>query len=197
MCPPWGEISLHIYPFVVSVYTYQDHEVIPCHNPAMLQKAFTHMLKKKFMSTIVSSFPAVKSSPGVNGLSKSNERTNTKRGCLAFAFPGDFGSGGRAGGGVFGGPSSFGQLFDNALIWCSTSHAHHIAKQEGIDLRDIKFEHISNGGINVIVDAPNATPLQIELLGQRVQEECPVARFCKTHTQSPAHKMRWLQLPRK
>ncbi|EPY29575.1 hypothetical protein STCU_04446 [Strigomonas culicis] len=67
----------------------------------------------------------------------------------------------------------------------------------GIDLRDIRFEKTPEGGINVMVDAPAATPLQIEQLGQRVQEECPVARFRKTQVNSPKQQMKWLRAPDK
>lgn len=43
----------------------------------------------------------------------------------------------------------FGSMFDKMLEWCSTSHAHDIAKRQGIDLRDIKFETKPDGSIQV------------------------------------------------
>ncbi|CCD12039.1 unnamed protein product [Trypanosoma congolense IL3000] len=108
------------------------------------------------------------------------------------------GSGGRnaddgSGGGTFGGP--FGTLFDKALEWCSESHARDIARREGIDVRDIRFEKTPEGGIKVIVDAPSATFKQIEQLGEKVMEECPVARFRKTQVTSPQQKVEWVRLP--
>ncbi|KAG5509852.1 hypothetical protein JKF63_07497 [Porcisia hertigi] len=92
-----------------------------------------------------------------------------------------------------GGP--LGGFLDKALEWCSESHARDIANEMGVDLRDIRFEKTPEGGMNVMVDAPSATPLQIEQLGKRVQEECPVARFRKTQVTSPKHEMKWMQLP--
>lgn len=113
-----------------------------------------------------------------------------------FGFRGGAGTHGASGGlGSFGGP--LGGLLDKALEWCSVSHAHDIARQQGIDLRDIRFEKAPNGGVNVMVDAPNATPLQVEQLGKRVQEECPVARFRKTQVSSPSQQMKWLRIPDK
>lgn len=107
----------------------------------------------------------------------------------------NMGGGGTPGGGgsPFGGP--LGGFMDKALEWCSESHARDIAREMGVDLRNIKFEKTSEGGMNVMVDAPNATPLQIEQLGKRVQEECPVARFRKTQVNSPQQAMKWVQLP--
>lgn len=106
---------------------------------------------------------------------------------------GNMGGGGGAGGSPFGGP--LGGFMDKALEWCSESHARDIAREMGVDLRNIKFEKTPAGGMNVVVDAPNATPLQIEQLGKRVQEECPVARFRKTQVHSPQQAMKWVQLP--
>ncbi|CAD2219232.1 hypothetical protein AGDE_05573 [Angomonas deanei] len=83
---------------------------------------------------------------------------------------------------------------DKALEMCSTSHAYDIARQEGIDVRDIKFTTTPEGAVQVMVDAPNATPLQIEQLGNRVQEECPVARMRKTQV-SEKQAMKWMRLP--
>ncbi|KAG5484492.1 hypothetical protein LSCM1_07863 [Leishmania martiniquensis] len=103
------------------------------------------------------------------------------------------GFGGGSGGLPPGGP--LGELLDKALEWCSESHARDIASEMGVDLRDIRFEKTPEGGMNVMVDAPMATPLQIEQLGKRVQEECPVARFRKTQVSSPKQEMKWLQLP--
>lgn len=94
-----------------------------------------------------------------------------------------------------GGP--LGGFIDKALEWCSESHARDIARDMGVDLRNIRFEKTSEGGVNVMVDAPNATPLQIEQLGKRVQEECPVARFRKTQVQSSKQEMKWVLLPPK
>ncbi|KAL7704353.1 hypothetical protein N2W54_005410 [Lotmaria passim] len=105
---------------------------------------------------------------------------------------GNFGNMG-GGGSPFGGP--LGGFMDKALEWCSESHARDIAREMGVDLRNIKFEKTPEGGMNVMVDAPNATPLQIEQLGKRVQEECPVARFRKTQVNSPQQAMKWVQLP--
>ncbi|KPI86987.1 hypothetical protein ABL78_3940 [Leptomonas seymouri] len=109
-------------------------------------------------------------------------------------------SGGGGGGNSGGGGSSFfsgplGGFVDKALEWCSESHARDIAREMGVDLRNIRFEKTPEGGVNVMVDAPNATPLQIEQLGKRVQEECPVARFRKTQVKSPQQAMKWVQLP--
>ncbi|KAH8603999.1 hypothetical protein ERJ75_001763000 [Trypanosoma vivax] len=99
-------------------------------------------------------------------------------------------SGGNAGdnkgGGGFGGP--LGGFFDKALEWCSEAHARSISRRQGIDVRDIKFEKTPEGGIKVIVDAPNATVKQIEQLGEQVMEECPVARFRKTQVTSPQQR---------
>ncbi|ORC85847.1 uncharacterized protein TM35_000321620 [Trypanosoma theileri] len=103
------------------------------------------------------------------------------------------GPGAGFGGGSFGGP--FSGLFDKALEWCSEAHARDIARRQGIDIRDIRFEKTAEGGINVVVDAPNATPKQIEQLGEQVMEECPVARFRKTQVTSPQEKIQWLRLP--
>lgn len=97
------------------------------------------------------------------------------------------------GGGNGGNPLS--GFIDQALEWCSTSHAYDIAQRQGIDVRNIKFEKTPEGGVNVVVDAPNATPLQIEQLGKQVQEECPVARFRKTSVKSPQQQMKWMRLP--
>lgn len=92
----------------------------------------------------------------------------------------------------------FGSMFDKMLEWCSTSHAHDIAKRQGIDLRDIKFETKPDGSIQVLVDAPTATPKQIEQLGAQVMEECPVARFRKSQVKNNASaQMQWLRLPDK
>ena len=97
---------------------------------------------------------------------------------------GSGGGGGGAGGGGFpgmgGGGGGGGGMFDKMLEWCSEAHARDIARREGIDLRDIKFEFGKNGEVSVKVDAPNATPQQIEALGEQVQQECPVARFRKS-----------------
>lgn len=123
-------------------------------------------------------------------------------GASLFARKG--GSSGSNGGNIFGGfggGSGFppggplGGFLDKALEWCSESHARDIAREMGVDLRDIRFDKTPEGGINVMVDAPKATPLQIEQLGKRVQEECPVARFRKTQVNSPKHEMKWVQLP--
>ncbi|KAH9598331.1 hypothetical protein LSM04_002649 [Trypanosoma melophagium] len=103
------------------------------------------------------------------------------------------GPGAGFGGGSFGGP--FSGLFEKALEWCSEVHARDIARRQGIDIRDIRFNKTPEGGINVVVDAPNATPKQIEQLGEQVMEECPVARFRKTRVTSPQEKIQWLRLP--
>ncbi|CAJ16587.1 uncharacterized protein TEOVI_000588200 [Trypanosoma equiperdum] len=97
------------------------------------------------------------------------------------------------GGGPFGG--SLGGLFDRALEWCSESHARDIARREGIDVRDIRFEKTPEGGVKVMVDAPNATIKQIEQLGEKVMDECPVARFRKTQVTSPQQKVEWIRIP--
>jgi hypothetical protein len=51
----------------------------------------------------------------------------------------------------------------------------------------------------VQVDAPNATPEQIRQLGEKVQEECPVAKYRKTKlaTADQPKRMEWVpaQLP--
>lgn len=92
----------------------------------------------------------------------------------------------------------FGSMFDKALEWCSVSHAHHIAKRKGIDLRDIKFESLPEGKVKVVVDAPHATPLQIQQLGQEVMEECPMAKFRKKMVGNQSElQMKWERLPDK
>ena len=84
------------------------------------------------------------------------------------------------------------------LEMCSISHAHDIAKRKGIDLKDIRFSFGPNGDVHVQVDAPTATPRQIEELGNLVQEECPVARFRKAmNGNNPSKKMEWKQLSSK
>lgn len=124
---------------------------------------------------------------------------------LGGGFFGGFGNNTDSGGSKFFG-SSFGggngpggvlnSLMDKALEWCSTSHAYDIARQEGIDMKDIKFEHMKDGSVRVLIDAPHATQLQIERLGERVEQECPVARMraapVKGKTDGP--KMKWLRL---
>ena len=125
-----------------------------------------------------------------------NNVQNNKRNPISkFSFFGTGGgsgggggeSGGNGGGGGFGGGGfpgmgggGGGSMFDKMLEWCSEAHARDIARREGIDLRDIKFEFGKNGEVNVKVDAPNATSKQIEALGEQVQQECPVARFRKS-----------------
>ncbi|RNF02337.1 peroxiredoxin-like protein [Trypanosoma rangeli] len=104
-----------------------------------------------------------------------------------------FGGGRGPEGGNGGGP--FGGLFDKALEWCSEAHARDIARRQGINIREVRFEHTPQGGINVFVDAPNATPKQIEQLGQQVMVECPVARFRKTQVTSSQQTVQWLRLP--
>ncbi|KAK7202229.1 hypothetical protein NESM_000293600 [Novymonas esmeraldas] len=104
-------------------------------------------------------------------------------------------AGGLGGSGGFPSGGPLGGFLDKALEWCSESHARDIAREMGVDLRDIRFDKTPTGGVNVMVDAPNATPLQIEQLGKRVQEECPVARFRKTQVHSPQQEMKWVQLP--
>jgi hypothetical protein len=132
-----------------------------------------------------------------SGFSKgfSGETSGNSGGGQGFSFFGGKGGsfGNMGGGSPFGGP--LGGLMDKALEWCSESHARNIASEMGVDLRSIKFEKTPEGGMNVMVDAPNATPLQIEHLGKRVQEECPVARFRKTQVNSPQQAMKWMQLP--
>ena len=92
-----------------------------------------------------------------------------------------------------GGKGLFEHFFDKALEWCSTFHARDIAQRQGIDLRNIEFVFTSSGECLVRVDAPNATPQQIEALGTAVQEECPVARFRKMRMErQPEKKMQWI-----
>ncbi|EAO00101.1 Present in the outer mitochondrial membrane proteome 18 [Trypanosoma cruzi] len=109
------------------------------------------------------------------------------------SFGGGRGSEGGNWSGPFGGP--LGGLFDKALEWCSEAHAHDIARRQGIDMREIRFEKTPEGGVKVFVDAPQATPKQIEQLGEQVMVECPVARFRKTHVTSPQQTVQWLRLP--
>lgn len=91
----------------------------------------------------------------------------------------------------------FGSLYDKALEWCSVAHAQQIAKRMGIDMRDITFESLPDGQLRVMVDAPHATPLQIEQLGEAVTQECPLARFRKAQVTNPEKQMQWLRLPDK
>lgn len=114
------------------------------------------------------------------------------------------GSGRGLGGSIFnalgGAGQPLGGLFNKALEWCSTAHAQDIARQEGIELRDIKFESTPDGGVRVVVDAPNASQQQIEQLGRRVEVECPVARFRSTQVVGGASSpqgMKWLRAPDK
>lgn len=108
-----------------------------------------------------------------------------------FASFGSSLGGGNGSGGVL---NSF---LNKALEWCSTSHAYDIARQEGIDVKDIKFEHLKDGNIQVFIDAPNASQQQIERLGERVEVECPVARMRKMKVvgKNNTPKMKWLRLP--
>ena len=112
-----------------------------------------------------------------------------------FNFGGGFGpqggGGGFGGGGGGGGPNNF---LDQMLEWCSMNHARDIARRQGIDLRDIKFHHLPDGGVKVQVEAPNATEEQVKQLGERVAEECPIARFRKA-TAAHNKKMEWSALP--
>ncbi|CCW65766.1 unnamed protein product [Phytomonas sp. EM1] len=130
-------------------------------------------------------FPSKESGSGKSFFEGFTNSAENKAGGFNFGL-GNFGGGP-------GGP--FGGLIDKALEWCSRSHALDIARQEGIDIRDICFKKTSDGGVNVMVDAPNASQLQIEALGRRVQEECPVARFRKTQVRTPEQQMKWLRLP--
>lgn len=124
------------------------------------------------------------------------------------SFGGFFGSVGSSGGssgfksfgsslGGENGPGGVLNSFMNkALEWCSTSHAHDIARQEGIDMKDIRFEYLKDGSVRVFIEAPNATQQQIERLGERVEAECPVARFRKAKVEGKGDgaKMKWLRL---
>lgn len=88
----------------------------------------------------------------------------------------------------------FGSFYDKALEWCSVSHAQQIAQRMGIDMRDVKFESLPDGQVRVIVDAPHATPRQVEELGQAVMQECPLARFRQSQVKDPEKQMKWLRL---
>jgi hypothetical protein len=82
------------------------------------------------------------------------------------------------------------------LEWCSQAHAHEIARRMNVDLQNIQFQTAKDGSCVVFVDAPKATPAQIEALGEAVQEECPVARFRKTRLAGKENeKMMWVKLP--
>lgn len=95
-----------------------------------------------------------------------------------------------------GGGGFLGSMLRKALEMCSTSHAWDIARQEGIDMRDIKFNFKEDGGVEVLVDAPHATPLQIEQLGKRVEKECPMGMMRKAMTKkNPNQQMKWMRLP--
>ena len=67
-------------------------------------------------------------------------------------------------------------MLNKMLEWCSVSHAQSIAKEMNINMKNIKFD-VHGHKVTVTIDAPEATPLQIEALGRRVEEECPMARF--------------------
>lgn len=107
-----------------------------------------------------------------------------------FSNGGTFGSGPFGGGGG-GGPGGF---IDQMLEWCSRSHAHDIAQRMGIGLKDVKFHYMPDGSVRVQVEAPGATEEEIKQLGDKVQEECPVARFRKTMVKKE-HRMEWSALP--
>lgn len=90
----------------------------------------------------------------------------------------------------------FGSIFDKALEWCSISHAQSIARRRNMDIRDIKFETLPDGKLRVMVDAPHATPQQIESLGEEVMQECPLAKFRKSQLKhAPEKQMEWKRLP--
>lgn len=146
-------------------------------------------MSRRFFGSFSSGF-----SKGFSGGSGSGAGGKSPFGGFSFGTGGPGFSG--FGGGGPGGPGGpFSGLIDQALEWCSVAHARDIAREQGIDLRDIRFEKTKEGGVNVMVDAPSATPLQIEQLGKRVQEECPVARFRKTQVKSPTQEMKWMRLP--
>ncbi|KAG5505595.1 hypothetical protein JIQ42_08361 [Leishmania sp. Namibia] len=165
----------------------------------MMQRTATHRFFGSFTKGFSKVFfgDARGASSGLSGSAGSG-------GSSPFSSKG--GSSGGNGGGIFGGLAGgssggfppggpLGGLLDKALEWCSESHARDIAREMGVDLRDIRFEKTPEGRMTVIVDAPTATPLQIEQLGKRVEEECPVARFRKTQVSSPKQEMKWVQLP--
>lgn len=144
-------------------------------------------VSRRFLGGFTSGF-----SKGFSGGSGASQGSSNFGGMGGKGGFGNMGGGG-PGGSPFGGP--LGGFMDKALEWCSESHARDIAREMGVDLRNIKFEKTPEGGMNVMVDAPNATPLQIEQLGKRVQEECPVARFRSTQVHSQQQAMKWVQLP--
>lgn len=86
-----------------------------------------------------------------------------------------------------------GGLLNKMLEWCSTSHAYDIARQDGIDMKGIRFESTKDGGVHVHIDAPGATAAQIEALGKRVEKECPVAAMRGSSVKgAPEKAMKWL-----
>lgn len=85
--------------------------------------------------------------------------------------------GGGAGGGAGGGGGGGGSMMDRMLEWCSISHAQDIARRMGLDLKNIRFNYAPDGSVTVEVEATNATPAQIEALGEAVMQECPVAKL--------------------
>ena len=92
-------------------------------------------------------------------------------------FPGSGSSSSPGGAGPsFPGAGIGGDMLNKMLEWCSVSHAHKIADNMGIKMNDIKFD-VQGRKVTVTIDAPEATPLQIEALGKKVEEECPMARF--------------------
>ena len=102
------------------------------------------------------------------------------------------GSGGSGGGG--GGGS--GGFFNQMLEWCSQAHARDVAQRMNINLQDVKFHYMPDGQVRVQVTAPSATEEQIKQLGQRVQEECPIARFRKaSQPNNQKMSMQWSALP--
>jgi hypothetical protein len=105
---------------------------------------------------------------------------------------GGFGGGG-GNNGPFGGGGGPGGMFDKMLEWCSQSHAQDIARRMGINLQNIQFETQKDGSVKVSVEAPGATPQQIEELGRAVQEECPIARYRKTSMKEGQKSMEWVK----
>ncbi|CAJ1018863.1 hypothetical protein, conserved [Leishmania lindenbergi] len=154
--------------------------------------SFTKGFSKGFSGGASGASGGLGRSTGNGGFSIFGQKGGSSGGNGGSIFDG-FGGGGGGSGFPPGGP--LGGFLDRALEWCSESHARDIASEMGVDLREIRFEKTPEGGMNVMVDAPKATPLQIEQLGKRVQEECPVARFRKTQVSSPKQEMKWVQLP--
>lgn len=96
-------------------------------------------------------------------------------------------------------PNMFGKAlkgtFLQMLKLCEESHARSVARQMGVDLKDIRFvqegdqvwgDFISVDNTNqlytwykvkALITAPNASQEDINMLGVRVQQECPMAKM--------------------